>query len=87
MKTLLNNTILRDLQDYKITHRASGFSTYLPSNSLQAFLKMQSSKTHHYKFESPAQRKAERVCNILDVIVLSSAILTICFATYITFFN
>jgi hypothetical protein len=78
MKKFLNNTILRDLHDYKITNRESGNVTYLPSNSLQAFLKMQAGKTHKYKFEEPATRKANRICGILDRIAMTTAITFVC---------
>jgi hypothetical protein len=82
MKNLLNKTLLRDLQDYKITHRESGNTIYLPTNSVQAFLRMQGGRTHKYKFETPATRKANRICSILDYIVLSSAFTGICLISY-----
>jgi hypothetical protein len=82
MKTLLNKTLLRDLQDYKITHRESGNTIYLPTNSVQAFLRMQGGKTHKYKFETPATRKANRICAICDYVVLSSAFTAFCLISY-----
>ena len=82
MKNLLNNTILRDLQDYKITHRTSGHTIYLPTNSVQAFLRMQGGKTHNYKFEAPESRKANRNCAICDYVVLSSAFTAFCLISY-----
>lgn len=82
MKNLLNKTMLRDLQDYKITHRESGNIIYLPTNSVNAFLRMQGGRTHKYKFETPATRKAQRVANILDYIVIYSALTAFCLISY-----
>lgn len=71
MKNLLNKTLLRDLQDWKITNRESGHTIYLQSDSVNAFLRMQGGRTHKYKFEGPATRKANRICNICNYIALS----------------
>ncbi len=82
MKNLLNNTILSSLQDYKLTNRNTNAVLYLPTNRVQQFMKMNGGKLHNYKFETPAQRKAQRVANILDYIVLSSAFAAICLIAY-----
>ena len=82
MKNLLNNTILRDLQDWKVTNRETQAVLYLPTNRVQDFLKMNGGKLHNYKFETAAQRKTQRVVNILDYIVLSSALIGICLISY-----
>ena len=82
MKNLLNKTILKDLQEWKITNRESGNTIYLPSNSVQAFLRMQGGRTHKYKFETPATRKANRICAICDYVVLSSAFTAFCLISY-----
>ena len=71
MKNLLNNTILKSLQDYKLTNRATNAVLYLPINQVQEFMKMNGGKLHKYKFETPAQRKAQRVANILDTIAFT----------------
>ncbi len=82
MKNLLNKTILSSLQDYKLTNRSTNAVLYLPSNRVQQFMKMNGGKLHNYKFETPAQRKAQRVANILDYIVLSSAFTAFCLIAY-----
>jgi hypothetical protein len=82
MKTLLNKTLLRDLQDWKITNRESGHTIYLQSDSVNAFLRMQGGRTHKYKFETPATRKANRICAICDYVALSSAFTAFCLVSY-----
>ena len=71
MKNLLNKTILRDLQEYKITNRETNAVLYLPTNRVQEFMKRNGDKLHNYKFETAAQRKAQRVGNILDTIAFT----------------
>lgn len=84
MKNLLNNTILKDLQAYKITHKNSGRVLYLPSASAKNFIDIQTrkGKIRNYIFASPASRKAQRVSNILDYIVLSSVFTALCLVSY-----
>jgi len=82
MKKLLNNTILRDLQDYKLINRQTNAVLYLPTNRVQEFLKMNGGKLHKYKFETPEQRKAQFICNILDNIVITAALIGITIVSY-----
>lgn len=82
MKNLLNNTILKSLQDYKLTNRNTNAVLYLPTNRVHQFMKMNGGRLHNYKFETPAQRKAQRIGNILDYIVLSSVFTAFCLIAY-----
>jgi len=82
LKNLLNNTILKSLQDYKLTNRETKAVLYLPINQVQEFMKMNGGKLHKYKFETPEQRKAQRVAKILDNIVISSAFIGFCVLIY-----
>ena len=82
MKKLLNNTILRNLQDYKLINRNTNAVLYLPTNQVQQFLKMNGGKLHNYKFETPEQRKAAKICNICDYIAVSCALIGITIVSY-----
>ena len=82
MKNLLNNTILKNLQDYKLINRQTNAVLYLPTNRVQEFLKMNGGKLHKYKFETPEQRKAAKICNILDTIAISAALIGLCLVSY-----
>tara|TARA_B100001094_G_C18026151_1_gene717702 strand:+ start:39 stop:302 length:264 start_codon:yes stop_codon:yes gene_type:complete len=82
MKNLLNKTILKSLQDYKLTNRQTEAVLYLPKSNFQTFLKMNGGRLHNYKFETPAQRKADKIANILDYIVLISAFTAFCLIAY-----
>jgi len=93
MKNLLNKTILRNLQDYKITHRTTGDVIYLPTSELQTFIREKyrnnwksngkiKSKIINYKFSSPEQRKAAKICNICDYIAVSCALIGITIVSY-----
>ena len=52
MKNLLNKTILKSLQDYKLTNRATNAVLFLPSNQVQEFMRRNGGKLHNYKFET-----------------------------------
>tara|TARA_R110002096_G_C14444296_1_gene710982 strand:- start:291 stop:554 length:264 start_codon:yes stop_codon:yes gene_type:complete len=82
MKNLLNKTILKSLQDYKLTNRATNAVLFLPSNQVQEFMRRNGGKLHNYKFETPAQRKADKIANILDTVVVSSALIAFCMFVY-----
>tara|TARA_B100001094_G_C18051295_1_gene730145 strand:- start:472 stop:735 length:264 start_codon:yes stop_codon:yes gene_type:complete len=82
MKNLLNNTILKSLQDYKLTNRATNAVLYLPSNQVQEFMKRNGGKLHKYKFETPSQRKAQRVANISETIAFLSVLIGFCVLIY-----
>ena len=82
MRNLLNKTILKSLQDYKLTNRSTNAVIYLPINQVQEFMKRNGGKLHNYKFETPAQRKADRIANILDTAVVSAVLLAFCVLIY-----
>ena len=82
MKNLLNRTILRSLQDYKLTNRETNAVLYLPTNQVQQFMKMNGGKLNKYKFETPSQRKAAKVCNIMDTIAITAALIGLCLVSY-----
>lgn len=82
MKNLLNNTILKSLQDYKLTNRSTNAVLYLPSNQVQEFMKRNGGKLHNYKFETPEQRKAQRIANIIEKISVSTVLLGFCVLIY-----
>ncbi len=82
MKNLLNNTILKSLQDYKLTNRSNKAVLYLPSNRVQEFMRRNGGKLHKYKFETPSQRKAQRIANITEKIVFSAVLLGFCVLIY-----
>ena len=83
MRNLLNRTILKNVQDYKLTNRQTEAVLYLPKSNFQTFLKMNGGRLQNYKFETPAQRKASKICNILDRIVIASTFVAICLFTFI----
>ena len=82
MKNLLNRTILRSLQDYKLTNRETNAVLYLPTNQVQEFMKRNGGKLHKYKFETPAQRKAQRIANISETIAVSTVLIGFCLFVY-----
>tara|TARA_R100001530_G_scaffold131437_1_gene103103 strand:- start:666 stop:929 length:264 start_codon:yes stop_codon:yes gene_type:complete len=82
MKNLLNRTILRSLQDYKLTNRETNAVLYLPTNQVQEFMKRNGGKLHKYKFETPAQRKAQRIANIAETIAVSTVLIGFCIFVY-----
>jgi len=82
MKNLLNKTILKSLQDYKLTNRETKAVLYLPSNQVQQFMKRNGGKLHKYKFETPEQRKAAKICNLLDNTVIAAVLIAFCLFTY-----
>lgn len=74
LKNILNSTILKNLNNWKITHKTNGHTIYLTSAELKNFMFVQNHKLLQYTFMNPAQRKAARVENIINTFVLSSAI-------------
>ena len=82
MKNFLNKTILKSLQDYKLTNRATNAVLYLPSNRVQEFMKMNGGKLHNYKFETPGQRKAQRIANISEKIAVAAVLIGFCVLIY-----
>ena len=74
LKNILNKTILKNLNSWKITHKTNGQIIYLSSAELKNFMFVQNHKLLQYTFADPAQRKAERVENIINYFCLSSAI-------------
>tara|TARA_R110001583_G_scaffold16951_1_gene69176 strand:+ start:229 stop:492 length:264 start_codon:yes stop_codon:yes gene_type:complete len=82
MKNLLNKTILKSLQDYKLTNRATNAVLFLPSNQVQEFMRRNGGKLHNYKFETPAQRKAQRIANIAETIAVSTVLIGFCLFVY-----
>lgn len=82
MKNLLNNTILKSLQDYKLTNRNTNAVLYLPSNQVQEFMRRNGGKLHNYKFETPAQRKAKIIANITETIAVSTVLIGFCVFVY-----
>ena len=77
LKNILNKTILKNLNSWKITHKTNGHTIYLTSADLKNFMFVQNHKLLQYTFMNPAQRKAARVENILNNLVLFSAIFCI----------
>jgi hypothetical protein len=82
MKNLLNKTILKSLQDYKLTNRSTNAVLFLPSNQVQEFMKRNGGKLHKYKFETPAQRKAQRISNIIETIAVTTVLIGFCLFVY-----
>ena len=82
MKNLLNKTILISLQDYKLTNRSTNAVLYLPSNRVQQFMKMNGGRLHNYKFETPGQRKAQRIANITETIAVLTVLIGFCVLIY-----
>lgn len=82
MKNLLNKTILKSLQDYKLTNRSTNAVLFLPSNQVQKFMKRNGGKLHKYKFETPGQRKAQRIANIAETIAVLTVIIGFCVFVY-----
>tara|TARA_R110002167_G_scaffold23718_2_gene84078 strand:- start:612 stop:875 length:264 start_codon:yes stop_codon:yes gene_type:complete len=82
MKNLLNKTILKSLQDYKLTNRATNAVLFLPSNQVQEFMRRNGGKLHNYKFETPGQRKAQRIANIAETIAVSTVLIGFCVLIY-----
>ena len=73
---------MKSLQDYKLTNKATKAIIYLPSNRVQEFMRRNGGKLHNYKFETPAQRKAQRIANITEKIVFSSVFIGFCVLIY-----
>ena len=76
LKNILNKTILKNLNSYEVKHD-NGRILYLATrNDFKNFMNIQTKKgkLSYYKFTTPAQRKAERVENIINYFCLSSAI-------------
>jgi len=82
MKNLLNKTILKSLQDYKLTNRATNAVLFLPSNQVQEFMRRNGGKLHKYKFETPGQRKAQRIANISETIAVATVLIGFCVLIY-----
>ena len=74
LKNILNSTILKNLNSWKITHKTNGHTIYLTSAELKNFMFVQNHKLLQYNFTNPATRKAEKIENLLNYFVLSSAI-------------
>lgn len=74
LKNILNKSILKNLNNWKVTHKTNGHTIYLSSAEIKNFMFVQNHKLLKYTFKNPARRKAERVENILNYLVLSSAI-------------
>tara|TARA_R100000234_G_C4990289_1_gene175225 strand:- start:300 stop:572 length:273 start_codon:yes stop_codon:yes gene_type:complete len=77
LKNLLNKSILKNLNNWKITHKKNNHTIYLTSAELKNFMFIQNHKLLQYTFVNPAKRKAERVENILNYFVLFSAIFSV----------
>ena len=82
MKNLLNKTILKSLQDYKLTNLATNAVLFLPSNQVQEFMRRNGGKLHKYKFETPAQRKADKIANISETIAVLTVLIGFCLFVY-----
>ena len=74
LKNILNKTILKNLNSWKITHKTNGHTIYLTSAELKNFMFVQNHKLLQYNFTNPAQRKAAKIENIINNFVLTSAI-------------
>ena len=77
IKNILNTTILKNLNTWKITHKTNGHTIYLSGSELKNFMFVQNHKLLQYTFINPATRKAERIENILNYFVLFSAIFSV----------
>jgi len=73
---------MKNLKDYKLTNRATNAVLYLPSNQVQEFMRRNGGKLHKYKFETPAQRKADKIANISETIAVSAVLLGFCVLIY-----
>jgi hypothetical protein len=76
IKNILNKTILKNLNAYEVKHENGRIFYLATRNDFKNFMNIQikKGKLSFYKFTTPAQRKAAKVENILNCIVLSSAI-------------
>lgn len=74
LKNILNKSILKNLNDWKVTHKTNRHTIYLSSAEIKNFMFVQNHKLSQYTFKNPARRKAERIESILNCFVLSSAI-------------
>ena len=76
MKRLLNKTILKSLNAYEVKHDNGRIFYLATRNDFKNFMSIQTKKgkLSYYKFTTPAQRKAAKVENIINNLVLSSAI-------------
>ncbi len=77
LKNFLNSTILKNLNNWKITHKTNGHIIYLSSTELKNFMFVQNHKLLQYNFIDPAKRKVNRIENILNYFVLFSAIFSV----------
>ena len=77
LKNLLNTTILKNLNTWKITHKTNKHTLYLSSTELKNFMFVQNHKLLQYNFTNPAKRKAEKIENIFNYFVLFSAIFSV----------
>lgn len=77
LKNLLNKSILKNLNNWKITHKTNGQIIYLSSTELKNFMFIQNHKLLQYTFIDPAKRKAQRIENIFNYFVLFSAIFSV----------
>jgi len=73
---------MKNLKDYKLTNRSTNAVLFLPSNQVQEFMKRNGGKLHKYKFETPAQRKADKIANISETIAVSAVLLGFCVLIY-----
>ena len=73
---------MKNLQDYKLTNRATNAVLFLPSNQVQEFMKRNGGKLHKYKFETPGQRKAQIIVNIIETIAVSAVLIGFCVLIY-----
>ncbi len=77
LKNLLNKSILKNLNNWKITHKTNGQIIYLSSTELKNFMFIQNHKLLQYTFIDPAKRKSQRIENIFNYFVLFSAIFSV----------
>tara|TARA_A100001201_G_C4031739_1_gene183850 strand:+ start:385 stop:669 length:285 start_codon:yes stop_codon:yes gene_type:complete len=86
LKNILNNTILKNLNAYEVKHDNGRIFYLATRNDFENFMNIQikKGKLSYYKFTTPAQRKAERIENILNNLVLTMAIFGIALIILIT---
>ena len=86
LKNILNNTILKNLNSYEVKHDNGRIFYLATRNDFENFMNIQikKGKLSYYKFTTPAQRKAERIENILNNLVLTMAIFGIALIIVIT---
>ena len=76
MKNFISKTLLKSLDSYEVKHDNGRIFYLATRNDFKNFMSIQTKKgkLSYYKFTTPAQRKAAKVENIINNLVLSSAI-------------